>query len=475
MGNVISDYRPLSEQLPQLNQKAWLTGEGVSPSYEAQREFVRRQREMSSGSAQQQQEAVNMMRGIATGDSPTMAEQQSALAARNIRQGARSALSAGSFDPMAVRASQMGQAQALGELGAQTGISAGQERQQAMANYLAATGQQRAAGLSENQLMRDEAIKREQLAQNWQTIGIGDRQSSEKSAQEYEKLKQAREFDIMGQVMGFRTATTQPYYERTGAEKALDAWSNVFSDERTKKNISSAQESVDKYFSALKESKQDFGAIKEVDQNLYPQAEVSKIMSQPEPDVNTMNLKTNMDSYPVELKPQQPQDLDAAGSAQAGGGVDIGSKLMSSGNPIAAAIGAGLKISGSFAKSFSEEPTFLRGSSTPIRQRFPGQIYSDENTKKNISDANIDDFLRKISPKEFEYKKEYQDEMGPGKRVGVTTQDLEKSEIGGLLVDKNSDGIGLLNTSSERFNPVVLASLARFSDRLDRLEGKKNG
>ena len=92
---------------------------------------------------------------------------------------------------------------------------------------------------------------------------------------------------------------------------------------------------------------------------------------------------------------------------------------------------------------------------------------SDERMKHDIGPADkmIEDFLSHISSKRYEYNPGMGD--GPGMRVGVMAQDLEKSPVGRTLVERGDDGMRYVET--QRRLPMLL--LAALADVHKRLEG----
>ena len=93
---------------------------------------------------------------------------------------------------------------------------------------------------------------------------------------------------------------------------------------------------------------------------------------------------------------------------------------------------------------------------------------SDKRVKQGIRKQrgeDVDDLLRKLAGKEYEYKPE----MGlrGGRHTGILAQDLEKSKIGrGIVVEHQ----GVKSVDIGRATGATLASLARLNERLDRLE-----
>jgi hypothetical protein len=101
--------------------------------------------------------------------------------------------------------------------------------------------------------------------------------------------------------------------------------------------------------------------------------------------------------------------------------------------------------------------------------------FSDKRLKKGINTnvkSKVAKMLEKIEPSMWEYKKK---EYGQGKHLGVMAQDLEKSKLGKLLVDKTNDGLRYID--AKKALSASLASMAVLHNRIKKLEtkGVKNG
>jgi hypothetical protein len=98
---------------------------------------------------------------------------------------------------------------------------------------------------------------------------------------------------------------------------------------------------------------------------------------------------------------------------------------------------------------------------------------SDENAKKNVSDAgaDLDDTMSKLKPVNFEYKEGLG--LDAGSQTGIMAQDLQKSKAGAGLVFKGPDGI--LRVKGPQAATLALAGLSRLNDRLRKLEARNAG
>lgn len=97
-------------------------------------------------------------------------------------------------------------------------------------------------------------------------------------------------------------------------------------------------------------------------------------------------------------------------------------------------------------------------------------LFSDEDLKKDIKDANKDvkKFLDALQAKSFTFKdKEKANNKENKKSVGITAQDLEKSEMGKTMVEDTKEGKQV--NMKEAFS-AVLASQAFLNQRLNDIE-----
>lgn len=103
-----------------------------------------------------------------------------------------------------------------------------------------------------------------------------------------------------------------------------------------------------------------------------------------------------------------------------------------------------------------------------------GAFFSDVRLKHNIdevSDDEIDNFLKHASPKMFDYDEEAVEEGAPrGRQMGVMAQDLEKSEMGREMVEDTDEG---KMVSGEQTIGALLAIAANQNKRIKKLEGEK--
>jgi hypothetical protein len=90
---------------------------------------------------------------------------------------------------------------------------------------------------------------------------------------------------------------------------------------------------------------------------------------------------------------------------------------------------------------------------------------SDERMKHNVSgaDKQIEDFLSHLASKKYEYNQGMGD--GPGARIGIMAQDLEKSPAGKTLVVEGEDGMKYVDTQV-RMPMMLLAAMADIHKRM---------
>lgn len=104
-----------------------------------------------------------------------------------------------------------------------------------------------------------------------------------------------------------------------------------------------------------------------------------------------------------------------------------------------------------------------------------GAYFSDEDLKKNIemiTDDEIDDFLSKLDPSQYDYVEDAIEKGAPeDKTVGVMAQDMEKSKIGKTLVEEDEDGDKMVDVP--KTVGALVAATANMNKRLKKLEGGK--
>lgn len=97
-------------------------------------------------------------------------------------------------------------------------------------------------------------------------------------------------------------------------------------------------------------------------------------------------------------------------------------------------------------------------------------VGSDERLKTNVGNGvgEIRAALDNLSPKSFEYK---DGANGEGERLGIMAQDLEKSKYGKSIVQKDGDGMRMVDGGGGL--NMALAAIADLHQRLKKFEGKK--
>lgn len=88
-------------------------------------------------------------------------------------------------------------------------------------------------------------------------------------------------------------------------------------------------------------------------------------------------------------------------------------------------------------------------------------VLSDKREKRNIgniSDSDLDEFLKSVKPKTFEYK---EDKPGaaPGQRIGFMMQDVEDTKLGKKMSRQGPNGEKMYD--KDNLNGIILAGLAR--------------
>ena len=97
-------------------------------------------------------------------------------------------------------------------------------------------------------------------------------------------------------------------------------------------------------------------------------------------------------------------------------------------------------------------------------------LFSDENMKKNVKKADLQDLAEKIKAVKFEYKQPNGESYQDGTITGVMAQDLEKSKLGKSMVMENGKGQKMVDL--KKAVPVTMAAVSEIIKRLNKLEKK---
>lgn len=95
-------------------------------------------------------------------------------------------------------------------------------------------------------------------------------------------------------------------------------------------------------------------------------------------------------------------------------------------------------------------------------------INSDKNLKKDVERFDAESFLNELTGYKYNYKKP--EKHGQGEQVGIMAQDLERTEVGPMLVENSPEGNKGIDYS--KAGGPIFASLASLNERLKELEGK---
>ena len=96
--------------------------------------------------------------------------------------------------------------------------------------------------------------------------------------------------------------------------------------------------------------------------------------------------------------------------------------------------------------------------------------FSDKRAKTKIAvgDKDVDAFLKTLKPYSYEYKDKAH---GEGRKTSVMAQDLEKTSLGDTLVSRHKSGLRQVDYAKAL--PVMLASVGRLAERLEKAEARK--
>lgn len=508
-GDASAGYR--NTPVSRLNTGAWMAPIDVPEEYTSQRQRAMQQKGIGPDAQQArgfQTEAIQQLGRLARGED-SIAKRVAQLQQERMRKAVSSQLAAQpGYDPAAMRGAQISLAGGQANLGAQAAVAQARERQDALKNYLAGAGQLRTGDLSTEQLLRQEALKREGLGLDWQKLGLQQALAQQGFAQEGEKLRLGRELELLNQAIRLETGgVTQEEGTDwggvasgigTGVGAVAGILAAAISDETTKQNISpgdatvqdilkSAEQIGPTQLDTVKQAKhspllspdelriksqedlanaltaEEYKAGDQIAaQELARIREESKVPAPVPQAVDPENPPTT--GLPPQITPRETEEYMEA--------VQDKSKEMDTRALVGGLRGIG-SSAGQIAGAFlNDRMKIIRNSPYAERPYSRGQgLFSDEDTKKGVKsdDEKIKDFLAAMDAKQFEYKPEY----GPaGERVGVLAQDMARSDLGKDMVRRDEEtGKLMVDVSADRFNPLVLASLANIDDRLRKLEG----
>lgn len=97
-------------------------------------------------------------------------------------------------------------------------------------------------------------------------------------------------------------------------------------------------------------------------------------------------------------------------------------------------------------------------------------MFSDENMKKNIKKADLNELAEKLKAVSFEYKQPNGESYQDGTVDGFLAQDLEKSKLGKKMVMQDSKGRKMVDL--KKAVPVTMAAVSEIVKRINKLEKK---
>lgn len=96
------------------------------------------------------------------------------------------------------------------------------------------------------------------------------------------------------------------------------------------------------------------------------------------------------------------------------------------------------------------------------------KIDSDENVKKNIKKADLNELAKKLNAVSFEYKQPNGESYQDGTVDGFLAQDLEKSKLGKTMVGTSPSGTKTVDI--KKAVPVTMAAISEIVKRINKLE-----
>jgi hypothetical protein len=359
-----------------------------------------------------------------------------------------------------------------------------QEQLGAQKAYLAGAGQMRQADIAQYEAGQKERLRQihgdaliKEIGARYLALGLSDKEAERRARIDFEKMKLAgyegakgrqSAMDLLKQQQSSNLLNALIGGGFSAAGGLLSA--AAFSDERGKKNIyaPSCAGAKDIYGQAdnfLDEMEELDPYTESMDLDLKPAKHSGPMVNAGWPTVDEPGMAAPAVDEPGMTPEATKARVEAQGpTTEQRQGQMVASGLMSAGKQIAGANQQqdmlGLKIQQ--AASQKNQADIMR-----MLDSMGGQ---DQYVTSDLNEKNIVEFLDNMRAVNFEYKDPA--EHGYGERTGVIAQDMEKSKLGAANVVEDEEGMKHIDISPQKFNPLVLASLANLNKRINALEGE---
>lgn len=404
-------------------------------------------------------------------------------------------------------AARSGQSAAAQRMAQYTGAAASQqaaasgalasmkEQQDAQRAVLAGAGQMRTqdlqmAGLAQQGLLsatQAESMKKDMTAK-YIALGLSEREADRRANMALEAMRMQAWESHQGRDMQ-RSAADDAMMQSIigGGIAAGGALLAAFSDKRGKKDIKKAD--MKKYITSCAGAKTGIagttGFLDEVDEPGIEAPPVVTEIAQVKPLAVTPEVSaTSVSKSPSKEAIATPKaNVDEPGIAvqkvtQAAKTDDSSSKAAKAAGGILSSLGGGLmggakesepkRMADAAASKNYEHMMELFNSLMATPDNSPASAFVSDKAAK--ASAPVEDFMDALQAYKYRYKNP--EKHGAGERVGVMAQDMEKSKLGDALIVKDKQGLRHINMDPQKFNPLVLASLADLNKRLRKVEGE---
>jgi len=338
-----------------------------------------------------------------------------------------------------------------------------QEQLGAQQAYLTAAGQMRTADVGEYQAGQMERLRQIQgealikdIGAKYMALGLSDKEAERRARIDYEKMKLAGYEGAAGRASAESMLQSQLDQQLLmsliggGSSAAGGLLAGLAaSDERVK--------DINEYITASCAGQK----------NIYGETDdfVDELVKMEEPGYegpSSLDTRGSTSDYldtvqktkssgALETQPQGSGAMKGLGQGMQQAGQDIMREAMSQQDTL------GMKMQR--AANQRNEAAIMQ-----MIDAIPGadEVASDERVK------DIQDFMDNMRAINFTYKDP--EKHGYGERTGVIAQDVEKSKLGSGMVVEDAEGVKHLDMNPQKFNPLVLASLANLNKRLNEVE-----
>jgi hypothetical protein len=418
---------------------------------------------LAGASRGDQERMLDYIKAVAEGNlgggRKTLAQQAQEQSLAQIQASSTAAARSGA-SPALQRAAMYQGGAASQQAAASGALASMKEQQDAQRLALQAAGQMRTQDIQQAVAAQQgllsstqaESMKKEMTAK-YIALGLSDREAERRANMALEAMRMQSWESQQGRAMQ-QSAIDQSFWNSLlgGGIAAGGALLAAFSDKRGKKDIERAD--MRRYLTSCAGAKTGITDTTGFLDDLYD-----------EPGV----VVSNVDEPGVagtKATPATTADNSAKYKAAGGALTSFGTSIMAQGKNAAQDMiqAAGEKNQERMNDLFNSLMSMPGGT---YAEAAPAAV-SDMSAKEGETPVN--DFMDALQAYRYRYKEP--EKHGRGERIGVMAQDMEKSKLGDSLIVKDSKGLRHIDMDPQKFNPLVLASLADLNKRLRKVESE---